>query len=170
MPPPPHSANRHDAGCGGAGVGRDVELGRPFHPLCAKLAVFPALRSGEQLSFYVRCAKTAMSAHISGELPHWPTRTRMAALLRDAGLTVAVGQYSIRVEDCSHFVFQDYGGDLGDPSIDADADSVSEMLRDGQLVSAALARAGIAHRFEIYDDQNKLSGYLHQQWPSEELA
>jgi hypothetical protein len=94
----------------------------------------------------------------------------LASLLRDAGLTIAVGQYSIRIEDCSHFVFQDYGGDICDPTIDADADSVEEMLRDGQLVSNVLASSGIAHRFEIYNDQHELSGYLHHQWPLEKPA
>jgi hypothetical protein len=103
-------------------------------------------------------------------LAPWPTKNRLASLLRDAGLTIAVGQYSIRIEDCSHFVFQDFGGDISDPTIDADADSVEEMLRDGQLVSSVLASSGIAHRFEIYNDQNELSGYLHHQWQLEKPA
>jgi hypothetical protein len=37
---------------------------------------------------------------------------------------------------------------------------------EAQLVSDALARAGINHRFEIYDDGGELSGYLHHEWPS----
>jgi len=81
-----------------------------------------------------------------------------------------VGRYSVRVEDCSYFVFQEYGGDMGDPSIDADADTVEEMMREGQLVSEALARAGVRHRFEIYDDHDNLSGYLHHEWPLQENA
>ena len=89
----------------------------------------------------------------------------MAAILRDAGLTVAVGRYSVRVEDCSHFLFQNYGGDLGEPTIDADAESLEEMMRDGTLVSDALARAGIRHRFELYDAADAMVGYLHHDWP-----
>lgn len=92
----------------------------------------------------------------------------MAAILRDAGLHLYVGKYSIRVEDCSHFVFQQYGGDLGDPVIDADADSVEEMLRDATLVSRALANADVAHRFEIYcESTTDMVGYLHHDWPRE---
>ena len=110
------------------------------------------------------------SAGIAGELTEWPTKDRMAAVLRDAGLRVYVGRYSIRVEDCSYFVFQQYGGDLGDPCIEADADSAEEMLRDGTLVSDALARAGIRHRFEVYDHREDKVGYLHHEWPLEHDA
>ena len=52
------------------------------------------------------------SAFLAGQLAEWPTKEDMTTILRDAGLTVQVGIYSIRVLDCSHFVFQEYGGDL----------------------------------------------------------
>jgi len=106
-----------------------------------------------------------MSTHIAGEIASWPTKDRLAALLRASGLRVQAGRYSLRVQDCSHFVFQEYGGDLGDPTIDADADTVEDMMREGRLVSDALARAGIRHRFEIYDEHDELVGYLHHEWP-----
>ncbi len=105
------------------------------------------------------------SVNIAGELSTWPDKDRMATILRNAGLRVYVGRYSIRVEDCARFVFQEYGGDLGDPSIDADAGSLEEMMRDGKLVSDALARAGIRHRFELYNAANEMVGYLHHDWP-----
>ncbi len=89
----------------------------------------------------------------------------MATILRNGGLRIQVGRYSVRVEDCSHFVFQEYGGDIGDPSIDADADTVADMIREAQLVSDALTRAGVKHRFEVYDDGNVLAAYLHCEWP-----
>ena len=90
------------------------------------------------------------------------------AILRDAGLNVTVGRYSIRVNDCSDFVFVEYGGDLGEPCIDAGADSTEEMIRDAKLVSDALAQATIPHRFEIIDDQNAVTGYLHHDWPQDD--
>lgn len=105
-----------------------------------------------------------MTARIAGQLATWPTKEQMASILRDAGLRVIVGRYSVRLLDFSHFVFQEYGGDVGDPSIDADADTVEEMLREGRIVSDAFARAGIRHRFEIYNDRDDLSGYLHHEW------
>lgn len=111
-----------------------------------------------------------MSAHIAGELASWPTKDRMAAILGAAGLRVQLGQFSVRVQDCSHFVFQEYGGDLGDPTVDADANTVEDMMREGGLVSDALARAGARHRFEVYNDGNELSGYLHHEWPLQENA
>ena len=110
-----------------------------------------------------------MDAHLSGELASWPTKERLAKILCDGGLKVYVGRYSIRVENCSRFIFQEYGGDLGDPQIDAEADTVEEMILDGRLVSNALARAGLVHRFEIYqDDDSEMAGYLHHKWPLEE--
>jgi hypothetical protein len=104
-------------------------------------------------------------AHIAGQLASWPPKDEMASILRRAGLSVTVGQYSIRLDDCEHFVFQEYGGDLGDPSIDADADSSDHLLRDASRVSRALAEANIRHRFEIYDHNDVLAGYLHHDWP-----
>jgi hypothetical protein len=90
---------------------------------------------------------TDASIHIAGELQAWPDKQRMADILRAAGLRVTVGPYSVRVQDCSHFVFQHDGGDRGEPVIDADAESLDEMLHDAGLVSRALARAGVGHRF-----------------------
>ena len=96
----------------------------------------------------------------------WPTREQMVALLRESGLRVTVGRYSVRVDDCSHFVFQHYGGDLDHPTIDADAGSLADLLREAGLVSAALARADLVHRFELYgESQDALAGYLHHRWP-----
>lgn len=105
------------------------------------------------------------SAIISGELAKWPSKARMANVLRDAGLNIYVGRYSIRVEDCAHFVFQEYGGDLGDPCIDAQADCVNTMMREGKLVSMALSKARLVHRFEVYDYQDEMVGYLNHGWP-----
>lgn len=109
-----------------------------------------------------------MTAYIAGELCNWPTKDELALILREAGLSVQVGQYCVRIEDCSHFVFDEYGGDLGDPQVDADADTVEDMVRDGQVVSDALARAGLRHRFEIYDNDvnpDTPAAYLHYDWP-----
>ena len=94
----------------------------------------------------------------------------MVAILRSVGVAVTVGRYSIRVDDCDHFVFQEYGGGLGDPSLDVDADTLDEMLRDAGLISAALAAADIQDRFEIYDDSDEMVGYIHHKWPHEPAA
>jgi hypothetical protein len=103
--------------------------------------------------------------HIAGELESWPALSEMATVLQAAGLRCTVGKYSIRIENCAHFVFLEYGADLGLPQIDADADSLDLMLQDASVVSAALRSADLKHRFEIYDENNKLVGYLHHRWP-----
>ena len=89
----------------------------------------------------------------------------MGEILQRSGLHVTVQRYSVRIDDCSHFVFQEYGHDIGEPSIDADAESTEELLRDAQRVSTALSRAGIIHRFEIYDEHDAVAGYFHHEWP-----
>lgn len=72
----------------------------------------------------------------------------MAALLWSAGLAVTVGRYSISIDGDSRYIFQQYGGDLGDPVINADAESVSELLVISRLVSEVLAQVRVRHRFE----------------------
>ena len=94
-----------------------------------------------------------------------PSKRRLASILRRAGLAINVGQYAIRVEDCSNFVFEQFGGDLGDPVIDADADTPADLIRDAKLVSEALVDAGIRHRFEIYRGRDEMVEYLHHNWP-----
>jgi hypothetical protein len=102
-----------------------------------------------------------------GQLEKWPSKTEMARLMKTAGFSVYVGRYSIRLQDCEHFAFQEYGGDLGDPQLDADASTLQKMLEDGGRVSAALTAADIRHRFELYNDNDELVGYLHHRWPQE---
>ena len=93
---------------------------------------------------------------------------RMVAILRDAGLKTNVGRYSIRIRESASIVFREYGGDLGDPCLDGDADTLEDMMRDAKRVSDALARAGIRHRFSVYDAADNLVGYLHHEWPLED--
>ncbi len=104
-----------------------------------------------------------MAAHIAGELSPWLGKLELARLLEDAGLVVTVGEYSIRVRNNSHFVFQNYGGDLGDPTIDASADTIESLTSDARTVSDVLSRAGIRHRLEVYDSNNELLDYLHHE-------
>lgn len=69
-------------------------------------------------------------------------------------------------ESASHLVSRLFGRDLGEPQIDADAESVTEILTNATLVFEALSRIGIRHRFEICED--KLAAYLDWDWPSNE--
>jgi|SRR4051794_31722725 hypothetical protein len=109
-----------------------------------------------------------MSSNVHGEISNWPSKDQLAAVLRKAGLRVSVGRYSVKVEDCSHFKFQSSGGDLGPPVLDADAETVAEMLKDTERVSAALSRAKLVHRFEVYDESKELVGYFHYEWPQKD--
>jgi hypothetical protein len=107
-----------------------------------------------------------MSYYVLGELDHGPDKSGMAEILRGAGLRIIVGRYSIRIENCSGFAFQVYGGDLGGPYIEAEAETLDELLYDAQVVSEALTRADVVHHFLIrQDDSDRLAGYLHHKWP-----
>jgi hypothetical protein len=89
-------------------------------------------------------------AYLAGELPAWPNKDHMASLLQSAGLRVSVGRYSIRLDDFSHFAFHEYGGDLGAPRIEADADDAETLAAEAKRVSDVFGSAGLVHRFEIY--------------------
>ncbi len=91
-----------------------------------------------------------------GDLSSWPTKEEMAAMFKKAGLNINVGNYAIRINDCSHFVFREFGGDMEKPCITADAESVEEMLKDTSLVSDVLAQNNIEHSFEVCDENDDL--------------
>ena len=96
---------------------------------------------------------------------------RMASLLRSAGLNITVGRYSIRLDDFSHFAFQEYDGDLGAPQIQADADGAETLAADAKRVSDVLAAAGLVHRFEIYPHgTEEMTHYFHHGWPLTNVA
>jgi len=111
------------------------------------------------------------SAYLAGELAVWPDMSRMASLLRSAGLCVSVGRYSIRLDDFSHFAFQEYGGDLGDPQIEADADDAETLAAEAKRVSDVLTKAELVHRFEIYvHGAEEMTHYFHHGWPLTNFA
>lgn len=41
---------------------------------------------------------------------------------------------------------------------------MAELLSTARLASDALARAGVVYRFDLYDDDDELAGYLHHGW------
>ena len=98
---------------------------------------------------------------ISGNLKDWPSKQVMARLLKEAGFRLYVGRYSIRIEDFDNFTFQEYGGDLGDPSIEADSDDLNTLIDQARLVSDVLSRAKLVHRFEVYGQSDDLAAYFH---------
>jgi hypothetical protein len=108
-----------------------------------------------------------MELRLYGELEPWPLMKEMVALLKKAGLTVSVGRYAIHVMDCERFIFQEYGGDLGPPCLDVEAETPERVLADAKLVSDALTKRKLRHRFEIYDKdgEGKMVAYLHYDLP-----
>lgn len=106
------------------------------------------------------------TAVLYGELAAWPDMERMVTILQAAGLRLQVGKFSIRIKDLLDFTFQEYGGDLGAPRIDADAEDVKTLAAEAKRLSEIFAAAGLVHRFEIYEDGRKeMSHYFHHGWP-----
>ena len=112
----------------------------------------------------------ATDINLCGEIDEWPRKFEMARIMRDAGLKVNVGQYSVRLDNCEHFVFQHYGGDICDPIVEADGSNLEIMTRDARRVSDALTAKNIRHRFELYDDSGEMVGYIHHDWPQAPVA
>ena len=54
--------------------------------------------------------------------------------------------------------------------IRGDADDPSTLKRDSEALSLSLAKIGLRHRLEIYDDEHQLIGYSHWNWPLETPA
>jgi hypothetical protein len=106
-------------------------------------------------------------ATMNGECAPWPSKERLASILREAGLEVNVGPYSVQVQGdpAFSFSFEHYGGETCNPMIAADADDANSMIRGGKLVSAALTAARVRHRLEVYDWTSSLVEYLHYDWP-----
>jgi hypothetical protein len=110
-------------------------------------------------------------SYLAGQLAVWPDKDGMASLLQSAGLRVSVGRYSIRLDDFSHFAFQEYGGDLGDPQIEADADDAQTLAAEAKRLSDVLSSAGLVHRFEIYQHGiDEMIHYFHYGWPRTNVA
>jgi hypothetical protein len=102
---------------------------------------------------------------IAAEFRQWPTKERMAQILREAGLRITTGRYSVSVEGDARILFEEYGGDLGDPTVDAHADSAAQLLNAIGKISDALSRAKVVHAFTVYDEHDSVIGYFHYEWP-----
>ncbi|GGE59878.1 hypothetical protein GCM10007421_38200 [Halopseudomonas oceani] len=106
-------------------------------------------------------------AGLSGEIENWPSKDEMCQILEAANLSLNVGEYAIRIQGFDHFVFREFGGDLGAPCITADEESAEELIRQSSIVSKALTVAGLRHRFEVYDGNDELVAYHHHNWPKD---
>jgi hypothetical protein len=107
-----------------------------------------------------------MFAH--GECSNCPEQEEMAEILARHGLAVSLGQYSIYASDCEVFRFENWMPP-GNWTLDGTAARPEVLWRDARLVSKALTDAGIRHWLGIYDDVQNEMGYLHFEWPDEDL-
>ncbi|MGB0496296.1 MAG: hypothetical protein ACPGJI_08060 [Kangiellaceae bacterium] len=88
----------------------------------------------------------------------------MCQILEAANLSLNVGTYAIRIRDFDHFIFREFGGDIDTPCITAGSESTEELKRQSKIVSEALSKANLKHRFEIYDGEDELAAYYHHDW------
>lgn len=105
--------------------------------------------------------------YIYGYCDPWPSRQEMGRILQAYGLEVVVGDWSVKVTiDGRHFDFKVYGGDIGDPEVDADDYDLQRLLADAARVSQALVAADVSHRFEAREKgDGDLVGCVHYRMP-----
>ena len=111
-------------------------------------------------------------AWIYGELKPWPSKHDLANILSAGGLDLYIGKYSIRINDFACFKFQNYGGDICEPTLEAWAETMDDLLKAAITVSELLTNAHVKHRFEVYHSKNekKMVAYIHHKWPLPEQS
>ena len=103
-----------------------------------------------------------LSAVTYGQLGFRTAPADLASSLIANGVNAGWNKFCVDVTDCSHFKFQFNGGHA---DVDADADTLEEMVADAKLVSTALTAAGIQHRFEVHNHRDELITQFHYEWP-----
>jgi hypothetical protein len=96
------------------------------------------------------------SINVAGELSPWPAKNYLARLLRSAGLNIHVGQYAIRVEDCSHFCFQNYGEDICEPAL--------TPMRSPWQGCSTTQNSSLMHYLELRSDIGSSCMPLEMRW------
>ena len=85
-----------------------------------------------------------------------------ARIFDHAGWHTNVGRYSVRVSGpLGDYKFVYNGGEYFlEDGIDA-----ADVLAAARSLSALLSSHGLRHRFEIYEENDRLVLYLHHNWP-----
>lgn len=99
------------------------------------------------------------------------TVVELAAALARHGLRIRVRESSqmtggnyILVDADSHFQFERINDT--EYQVCADDDSMHSLFDTASLVSRALTRLHVRHRFELYQRHNEMPHYLHYGWPA----
>ena len=96
------------------------------------------------------------SATVVGVLPSVSSVAEVRKLLEACGLTPSTGDtHHVSVRECSYFVFRETG--KNEFLLGGDAESLEQMLKETELVSAALVRNKVPHSFEVYDSTDNLT-------------
>ncbi|WP_375186157.1 hypothetical protein [Pseudooceanicola sp.] len=104
-------------------------------------------------------------SHLAAEIIKWPSKAELVLMFEADGYAVTEGRYSVRLKDFDHFAFRELGGDISQGCITADHTSTEELIAFSTRVSKTLSKAGVKHRFEIYNEKEELAAYLHYDWP-----
>lgn len=96
------------------------------------------------------------SATLYGIVPSALSIAELRSLLARCGLTPSTDDtHHVSVKECSYFVFRQT--DRKEFLVSGDADTLEEMLTDARLVSGALSKSQVHHRFEVYDESDNLA-------------
>ena len=103
-----------------------------------------------------------LSAVTYGQLGFRTAPADLASLLTEHGVNASWNKFCVEVNDCSHFKFEFTNGHA---ALDADADTLEQMIADARMVSDALTSAGIKHQFSVHDHHEELITHFHHEWP-----
>jgi hypothetical protein len=100
-----------------------------------------------------------------GEIENWPSKIEMLSLLQKENLDFKEGHYSVWYSDEeTNISFEEYGGDLGEPSFQAESTkSLKEFIQELEVISKVLTKNKIINSFEIYNGEEKFMCTLNEE-------
>ena len=95
------------------------------------------------------------SAHVAGFIEFSGTITDLRTMIREAGLTPSEADtHHVHIREFSHVMLREYS--KTEYMIEADANTLDEMVEDMERFSSALSVKKIGYSYEIYDFSNEL--------------
>jgi hypothetical protein len=109
-------------------------------------------------------------AQLNGELDSGANLSRIADKVRPTGMSIQIresthyteGRYLLVEMDNVEFRFERISST--ECLVSGESDRVDQLSEAAIRLSQTFAASDVRHRFEIYDGDNRLLGYLHHRW------
>lgn len=100
-----------------------------------------------------------------GECINLGSKRQLAELLRLQGLLVDERNFSMSIQNCECFTIEFDRETENQASVEGTAAILPTMIKDAELVAAALTKAGVVFWIEVADIAQQPLHYLHNQFP-----